>query len=639
MLKKFVFSLPIQTKITLTLIGAIIISTSVVSYVGHSKAQSIVLERMESIELPNIVQRIRDKVEGETASMKAITRSIATNPFIHSWLSNGRPDSGEQTLVKYLKQIQQDNDLSNASFANRDTAEYWNQDGFLRVLQNDQADGWFFAFTNSNESESASIYSYPNGDVDMFVNYQMIGGKGIAGVSKSLNNMVEYLSGFELEQSGFVYLVDKDGLIQIHKDKSLGNTQTLANQYQQINTRKLLLENDFAFENDGRFVVATSFIPSLGWYVVAEVPTSELYAGLDESRNHMIMWFFIVVCVLGFIARYFSKMLMMPIVALANVFKNLGDGSGDLSYRINRYGDDEIARLAQGFNQFLDKIRNVIINVSDTSIELKHASDVVSHSAKETKDCAELERDQSIHAATAVNQMGMTIGDIAKSANVASDATQVAMEKAQIAQTVVGESAQFINVMANGMQTVSQTIESLAEKTGNISSVLDVIRGVSEQTNLLALNAAIEAARAGEQGRGFAVVADEVRNLAKRTSESTDEIAAMISQLQNESEIAVQGVRENRQLASQGAESSHEANEALQEIAKQIDMLAGLNLQVATATEEQLTVVNEINEHVQNVSKNSEKSANNATEMSHSSDELNALAAQLDRLVGTFKVN
>ncbi|WP_210559487.1 methyl-accepting chemotaxis protein [Psychrosphaera aestuarii] len=639
MLKKFIFSLPIQTKITLTLIGAIIISTSIVSYVGHSKAQSIMLERMETSELPNLVQRVRNAIDGETAKMKTITRGIATNPFILNWVNGGLSKDGEETLVRYLKNIQAANGLSNASFANRDTAQYWNQDGFLRVLQNDSVDGWFFAFTNSNQAESASIYAYPNGDVDMFVNFQMIGDKGISGVSKSFNDMVSYLNAFKIEETGFVYLVDKNGLMQIHRDKAKASNQTLREEYSNIKTSTLLQEKDFAFANDGNSVVATSYIPSLDWYVVAEVPTAELYAGLNESRDHMVMWFFIVVLALGFIARYFSKMLMLPILALARVFKNLGDGSGDLSYRIKRYGNDEISDLAQGFNQFLDKIRNVIVNVSNTSLELKEASETVSHGALETKTSAELERDQSIHAATAINQMGITIGDIAKSANVASDATNAAMEKAQVAQTVVGESAQFIDVMAKGMKGVSGTIESLAEKSGNISSVLDVIRGVSEQTNLLALNAAIEAARAGEQGRGFAVVADEVRNLAKRTSESTDEIASMISQLQAESEIAVQGVRENRQLATQGAESAHEANEALKEIALQIDTLSGLNLQVATATEEQLTVVNEINEHVKTVSQNSEKSALNASEMAHSSDELKALAAQLDKMVGTFKID
>ncbi|GAB2992952.1 methyl-accepting chemotaxis protein [Psychrosphaera aestuarii] len=597
------------------------------------------LERMETSELPNLVQRVRNAIDGETAKMKTITRGIATNPFILNWVNGGLSKDGEETLVRYLKNIQAANGLSNASFANRDTAQYWNQDGFLRVLQNDSVDGWFFAFTNSNQAESASIYAYPNGDVDMFVNFQMIGDKGISGVSKSFNDMVSYLNAFKIEETGFVYLVDKNGLMQIHRDKAKASNQTLREEYSNIKTSTLLQEKDFAFANDGNSVVATSYIPSLDWYVVAEVPTAELYAGLNESRDHMVMWFFIVVLALGFIARYFSKMLMLPILALARVFKNLGDGSGDLSYRIKRYGNDEISDLAQGFNQFLDKIRNVIVNVSNTSLELKEASETVSHGALETKTSAELERDQSIHAATAINQMGITIGDIAKSANVASDATNAAMEKAQVAQTVVGESAQFIDVMAKGMKGVSGTIESLAEKSGNISSVLDVIRGVSEQTNLLALNAAIEAARAGEQGRGFAVVADEVRNLAKRTSESTDEIASMISQLQAESEIAVQGVRENRQLATQGAESAHEANEALKEIALQIDTLSGLNLQVATATEEQLTVVNEINEHVKTVSQNSEKSALNASEMAHSSDELKALAAQLDKMVGTFKID
>ncbi len=638
MFKKFLFLLPIQTKITLTLIGAIIISTSIVSFVGYDKAQSIMIERLEKSELPNLLQRARNALDGEVSKMKSLTKSIATNPFIHNAVSDGLDNNELTLLTNYLSEIRSSNGLSNASFVNRNTAEYWNQNGFLRVLQNNKEDGWFFAYKNSRKAESASMYTYPDGKVDMFINYQMVDGVGASGVSKSFTDMARYLKNFQIEQTGFVYLVDGAGKVQIHKQQERVGNDTLEDIYPSINTAKLLQKEDFSFIRNDEKIVASSFVPALGWYLVAEVPAAELYAGLDESKNHMIIWFFIIVVVLGVIAVYFSKMLMLPVAALARVFNKLGDGGGDLTYRINRKGDDEIADLANGFNRFIDQIHKIILEASQTAEHLQDAANHVANNAETTKTTAQSERDQSIEAATAVSQMSATIGEIAESANVASDATKDATSVVTQAQTVVVDSTEYINRMNTGMDSISATIESLAEKTGNISSVLDVIRGVSEQTNLLALNAAIEAARAGEQGRGFAVVADEVRNLAKRTSESTDEIAAMITQLQSESAVAVQGVHDNRDLAHQSADCAHKANDELQKIVKQIDTLSGLNMQVATATEEQLTVVKEISNHVNQISRNSEHSAENAIDMAKSSEELKQVASELERLVRNFKV-
>jgi methyl-accepting chemotaxis protein len=238
----------------------------------------------------------------------------------------------------------------------------------------------------------------------------------------------------------------------------------------------------------------------------------------------------------------------------------------------------------------------------------------------------------------AINEMGSTIAEIANNASVAAQSTTEATQKAQRAQIVVEESNSTINDMATNMESVSTNIVILAEKSDAISSVLDVIRAISEQTNLLALNAAIEAARAGEQGRGFAVVADEVRNLAKRTSDSTDEIHKMISELQNGAKAAVSSVHQGREQAKLGVQASQRTHQALEEIAANVIHISELNIQIAAATEEQSAVINEINQHVINISDSSDSSAQASASIEGSSEALKSMANALDGLVKRFKL-
>lgn len=630
-------SLSIKNRLILTILLAVIVSTSVIAFVAQMKSRDQLLNRLENSELPNLVQRVEEAVNGEISQMKALTKAIASNAFIASWVDNGEDAAGEKMLVKYLGDVAKANGLSNASYIDLNTAKYWNQEGFLRQLQNNDHDSWFFKFKQSGIEESASSYTNSDGSIDIFVNYQQVNGRGSSGVSKSFDEIAKFLTNFKIEQSGFVYLADQDGLVKVHRNRDYAEKKNIQDIYANIDKDKLFNKQNFAFQEVGDFVISTSYINSLGWYVIAEVPKSELYAGLDESRNYMLMMFVIVTILFVLISIVIGNRLVLPIKEMAVTFRELGEGEGDLTYKINENGAFEISELAKGFNAFVANIRTVVQDVKSTSTDIKNASENVYQDANASKVSLDKQRDEAHQVSVAINEMGSTIAEIANNAGVAAQTTNEATNMTAQAQIVVNESTATISHMADDMESVTSSIENLAKRSDSISGILDVIRGLSDQTNLLALNAAIEAARAGEHGRGFSVVADEVRNLAKKTNESTDEIHKMISELQDGSKMAVDSVHKSREQAILGLKATHKTNEVLSEIVINVQHISDLNMQIATATEEQSAVINEINIHVVNISDSTEQSAQASQNIESSTDSLKCMASSLDDLVKRFK--
>ncbi|MBL0437641.1 methyl-accepting chemotaxis protein [Aeromonas caviae] len=309
-----------------------------------------------------------------------------------------------------------------------------------------------------------------------------------------------------------------------------------------------------------------------------------------------------------------------------------------LDSRASLTGKDELAEIAHSFNQFVTRIHGAIVQVASNSRQVAATASEVAAKAQLTQHNCTAQRDRTVQVATAIHEMGATVTEITGNASLAADVAKQANEQADAGAQVVAQARHGIVGLSGEIEQVAGVIESLASQTDSIGSILDTIRSISEQTNLLALNAAIEAARAGEQGRGFAVVADEVRNLASRSAASTAEIQGMINSLQEQSARAVSAMAQGRNQSLRVVTQADEANGALDQITGHITQISDMNIQVATATEEQSSVVGELNRNVEDINQLTMETADIAHHLTESSRNLQHLSGELDKLVGNFRL-
>ncbi|MFQ2516226.1 methyl-accepting chemotaxis protein [Aeromonas caviae] len=633
-------SLTLKQKILATVILAVALSCLLVGYFSQRSAQQLIENRMFEQELPNLTQRIGKEIEKDLTSVANAARQLANDRFVLDWVERGMPKEQESILINQLKDMTSQYGLVTASFADRQSAAYYNQDGFLRILNHEQ-DNWFYDYTKSRQDLMLSIFRESNGEVKLFVNFQQLDGRGLAGLAKSLDSMVSMLANFRIGDSGFVFMTDGSGKVKLHPDAARIDRDNLT-QLASGSSTNLLNKQPFAAtraEVDGQPVIlASSYIPLLDWYLVAQVPEAEIYAELDRARLHMVLVSLAIAVGMGLLGVLLAGSVSRPLNELARLFRELGSGDGDLTHRLKVDGRDELAQVATGFNNFVAKIHGSIEQVASNSRQLAATANEVAAKAQLTQHNCTAQRDRTVQVATAIHEMGATVSEIAGNASLAADVAKQANEQADAGAQVVAQARHGIVGLSGEIEQVAGVIESLASQTDSIGSILDTIRSISEQTNLLALNAAIEAARAGEQGRGFAVVADEVRNLASRSAASTAEIQGMINSLQEQSARAVSAMAQGRNQSLRVVTQADEANGALDQITGHITQISDMNIQVATATEEQSSVVGELNRNVEDINQLTMETADIAHHLTESSRNLQHLSGELDKLVGNFRL-
>ncbi|WP_192890864.1 methyl-accepting chemotaxis protein [Vibrio bathopelagicus] len=466
------------------------------------------------------------------------------------------------------------------------------------------------------------------------------GYSGVIGADLNLTTLIKDV--VNIEQPGvYAFLVDGKGNIVAHRDRNL-TLKSVSNISSNLSAQKIQsLARDPAFEEltiDGaESLLSAKKVPHTDWYFTVVIDKTKSFASYRSLLRQSAIFGLIQLAVIAFVAMFIIKKALAPLTTLSSAMEALSKGDGDLTQRITVNSKDEIGTLAHHVNAFIAKLQEIVRDIADSSHQLNQQSEVSTNVARQTSEGLSVQLHEISQIATAVHEMSATAEEVANNAQMTADSAIGSTENCEQGKQVIIRNQDSITNLAQQVENASGIIQEVEKNALDINAILATISDIAEQTNLLALNAAIEAARAGEQGRGFAVVADEVRVLSQRTHSSTDEIREMIETLQKNSVSAVESMQRSQDLAQSSVDDANNATTALEEIATSIQQISDMASQISNAASEQRTVTGEVSKNIQLVNDVSDNMSTEADNSRHLSEELRGIAQQLNTQVQLFK--
>lgn len=629
--------------------AALALLTVISTLININQFSGLYYGQTEQEYLPNTVGRIGEQVRSELMYPITLSEALASNSLLHDWMRDGETRAANHSQVmQFFKQRQQNAGASTLFWVSDYSKTYYTEEGVFKTISvSEPRDSWFFTFLNSNADRELAIDADERtGKLTLFVNVAVkIDNKraGVAGLGYDVSAIASLVSGYKLGENGFLFLVDGNSMITVHRDLALTRQnindvkqyQGIASLVQQHSTGFSLSE---ATLNKQDVYVGVQDVRDTGLKLVAVLPAEEISGAINRVISFSVIASIILTAICIGLTVIFANSLSNSIRQVGdNLLQMAGDG-GDLTKRLDDSNNNELGHLAKGFNAIIGKIRQLVAEIQGTETAIKTGIEQLAQLANSTFNSTEQQRAQTDQVATAITEMGQTIAEVSDIAHRTAQDTEDAVHDTHSTNDNMALTSKTMQQLNTVMGDIEKTIVDFADQAAAINSVVEVINAISEQTNLLALNAAIEAARAGEQGRGFAVVADEVRNLAKRTQESTLEIREQISQLQHTAQQSTSAIQQGTASSKQVADNTEKSAISLMAIKQKFEAISAGNHQVAAATEEQGAVVEHINQSAHLISDSAASIHDNAEQQLKAISLLQQRAEQLASLVNQFKV-
>ena len=467
--------------------------------------------------------------------------------------------------------------------------------------------------------------------------------QGAAAANIAIDKLTSDVRNLKLPGDGYGVLLQRDGLVISHPNEEMNGkmiSEADAHFTQSWLEQRAASDrlDEFEFEGSTKLFYVQN-VPNSDWAMMFVLDKRSIMSAATSLAWLMSMVGVGFVLIFGFILFLVFRAQFKDLERVSAALNDISQGAGDLTVRIDIKNDyDEIGVLATGFNRFVEQLHGMISRMGNIAEQLGGQSDDTRRSAEQNNQSIAVQQDEITMVATAVTEMASATEEIASNAELTAQTSQDAVGLAVNGQEQVMQSQQSIRSLAEEVDNASKIIGELNEHSQKINSILLTISGIAEQTNLLALNAAIEAARAGEQGRGFAVVADEVRVLSQRTHASTQEIQAMIETLQRTASKAVTSMEHSHNMAETSVQDAESASGSLQQINQAINQISDMATQIATAAEEQTSVTSEINRNTEAIREVSMNLSDESVVATEKAQQLQQLAQSLQQEVGRFRL-